>query len=339
MRFSSTQKDIKRIDMTYQNIKKYKMNPGSLKGLCNMRTGLDYRGYIYIDKNDTVVAYVNMRKSDNYITAIAIDKKYQERGWGSELLQDLVDMGVDKLSINKDNIIIKKLCDDLFNVRNEDGDIIYMTLKESFVKHKPLVLTEAPNNTDEELSATDYGDMEDVEVDNNTDEDLTADDTNEDAIDETDDTTTDENPEEPEPVEGEETDLENTDDGAENDSGENINEEQPNNDSVEQSQEDNAKNKYLINDFIELYNRLEEIIEKISGSAKLNKIRDPRCIQAKFNMEKMKDVLYDYITTRFEQESYVFNLYQFNLIIQAINVNIDLLTNAFKKPLEKKNNK
>ena len=335
MRFSSTQKNIKRIDMTYQNIKKYKMNPGSLKGLSHMRTGLDYKGYIYIDKNDNVVGYVNMRKSDNYIVAIAIDDNYQRQGWGLEMLQDLVDIGVDKLSINKNNIIVNKLCSELFNIRNEDGDIIYMTLKESFVKHKPLILTEAPNNTDEDLTATDYGDMEDVEIGDTVDEDLTTDDTVEETETDNDDNTTDE-----EHIEGEEeTDPENVDDTTENDSGENINEEQPNNASDDQSQEDNAKNKYLINDYIELYNRLEEIIERLSGSAKLNKVRDPRCVQAKMNMEKMKDVLYDYITTRFEQESYVFNLYQFNLIIQAINVNVDLLSSAFKKPLEKKNKK
>lgn len=208
----------------------------------------------------------------------------------------------------------------------------YMSLKDSLAK--PRVLTEAPKG-DDDLSATDYGDMEEVEVDNTTDEEINGDEekTPEDETEET----GEEEPDGEDSTGDEDIDpeIDNTED--ESDSGENINEEQPNNDSDGQSQEDTAKNKYLINDFIELYNRLEEIIEKVNSEHKLNKIRDPRCVQSRNNMEQVKDVLYDYITSRFEHENYVFNLYQFNLFIQAINVNIELLSSAFKKPLE--NNK
>lgn len=324
MRFSSTQsKKFKKIDMTYNNIKKYKIQN---RGLAHVRTGTDYKGYIYIDVNDTVVGFINMRKSDNYIQALEVDKKYQNQGIGGELLQDLISMGANKLSVNKNNKIAKDMYDRLFSIESEDDMMYYMVLKESV---KPQVLTEAPKDEGGDLNATDYGEMEDVEVDTATDDDITGE---ENPSEETDDLDAGED----NPVGDEEDDLDNTGEEPGNDSGENINEEQPNNVSGEESQEDNAKNKYLINDFIELYNRLEEIIEKINNATKINKTRDPRSVQSRINMEQIKDVLYDYITTRFDQESYVFNLYQFNLFIQAINVNVELLSSAFKNPLEKK---
>ena len=47
------------------------------------------------------------------------------------------------------------------------------------------------------------------------------------------------------------------------------------------------------------------------------------------------------ITNKFSKESYVANLYQFNLIIQALNVNIDLLSSvmASNKQFNEKNAK
>lgn len=185
------------------------------------------------------------------------------------------------------------------------------------------VLFEAPQDTDgtgdADLQATDYGDMEDVDVEEVGDEDLGAEDY----------TDTDENEE---PVDGEEetdTPPEDNMDGADGeDNPEDTGEENPDENPVEE-QPDNTdetmKNEYLIGDFIELYSRLDGIIERVNIHKNTKGIRSPLLVQAKDNMLKVRNVLYDYIVDRFNKETYIANLYQFNLLIQAINVNMELL--------------
>jgi ribosomal protein S18 acetylase RimI-like enzyme len=116
----------KKIDLNDANVKKYKSKN---KGLSHIRTGKDYKGYIYIDKNDDVIGFVNMRISDKYIQAIEVDKKYQGQGLGKKLLNDLLNMGAERLSVNKKNVIAKKMYDKQFKVENEDENMYYMVLK------------------------------------------------------------------------------------------------------------------------------------------------------------------------------------------------------------------
>lgn len=104
---------MKKIYLNEANIKKYKSKN---KGLSHIRTGKDYKGYIYIDKNDDVIGFINMRVSDKYIQAIEIDKNYQGQGLGKKLLNDLLNMGAERLSVNKKNTIAKKMYDKQFKV-------------------------------------------------------------------------------------------------------------------------------------------------------------------------------------------------------------------------------
>lgn len=183
------------------------------------------------------------------------------------------------------------------------------------------ILFEAPEDAadgvgDSDLQATDYGEVENVDIEEVGPEDYSE--TDEGAGDPTEDET---------PVEGDE----NTEDKGEE--GESMEGDVPDTESPdenpEEEQTDNAdgnmKNEYLIGDFIELYNRMNGIIERINIHRNTKGVKNPVLIQAKDNMDKVRDLLYDYITTRFNNESYIVNLYQFNLIIQAINVNIELL--------------
>ena len=101
---------------------------------------------------------------------------------------------------------------------------------------------------------------------------------------------------------------------------------------LEDEQQDNAENdpqsqqnKYLAHDFIELYNRQKEIIDKIRKDSRLNAFTNPTTAQVKRNLEKLSQVTYDYIIDKFSKETYVANLYQFNLIIQAMNLNVSML--------------
>lgn len=116
----------KKIPMNERNIKLYKSKN---KGLSHIRTGKDYEGYIYISNDDEVIGFVNMRISDKYIQAIEVGKQYQGQGIGKRLLDDLLKMGAERLSVNKNNIIAKRMYDKKFKVENEDDNMYYMVLK------------------------------------------------------------------------------------------------------------------------------------------------------------------------------------------------------------------
>lgn len=368
--------NFKKIDLNNSNINKYKSKH---KGLSHIRTGKDYKGYIYIDKQDNVVGFINMRISDKYIQAIEVSPEYQGKGLGKTLLNELIKMGATRLSVNKKNTKAKKMYDKLFKVEKEDKHMYYMVLEvsdylkesrnlsiiNSFsfkdITNSNIILTENFNiigeNTvavndiditditktgilmeaDDDLGPTDYN-SDDLGGADDTggDEDLGPTDYNEDSGD---DTTTDDT--------GDDSDDLDTDDGGDDDldslesdtddpttepsddsSGgtedvENSNDEQMNND--DQNNDNNENNKFLIRDFLELYNRLDEILEKINSSEKFKFSRDVVYNKARLNIEKIRDMLFDYITQRFNKESYVANLYHFNLVIQAININIAMI--------------
>ncbi len=368
--------NFKKIDLNNSNINKYKSKH---KGLSHIRTGKDYKGYIYIDKQDNVVGFINMRISDKYIQAIEVSPEYQGKGLGKTLLNELIKMGATRLSVNKKNTKAKKMYDKLFKVEKEDKHMYYMVLEisdylkesrnlsiiNSFsfkdITNSNIILTENFNiigeNTvavndiditditktgilmeaDDDLGPTDYN-SDDLGGADDTggDEDLGPTDYNEDS---TDDTATDDT--------GNDSDDLDTDDGGGDDldslesdtddpttepsddsSGgtedvENSNDEQMNND--DQNNDNNENNKFLIRDFLELYNRLDEILEKINSSEKFKFSRDVVYNKARLNIEKIRDMLFDYITQRFNKESYVANLYHFNLVIQAININIAMI--------------
>ena len=182
------------------------------------------------------------------------------------------------------------------------------------------IVLEAPGDDlgDDGLSASDYADAEgmDIEEGDPAGEDPTADDGGDPA---------DEDPL-AEDGEGE---------------GDSSSEEEQT-DNTESDVTTDIQNKNLANDFIELYYRIDEIMNQIRTDCKTNIRYNPNMQVVRRNLTKLKEITYDYIINKFTKESYVSNLYQFNLIIQALNVNIDLLgsvlasNRAFK---EKQNGK
>ena len=214
------------------------------------------------------------------------------------------------------------------------------------------IIYEAPNEPDESedgLSATDYSDESNLEVDDvSEEEDLGAEDYTEMENEEEpadDEGNLEENPEDPTNPEAE--------DGMDEGGLEGEGEENPEDDSLDDEQQDNTENdpqsqqnKYLAHDFIELYNRQKEIIDKIRKDSRLNAFTNQTTAQVKRNLEKLSQVTYDYIIDKFSKETYVANLYQFNLIIQAMNLNVQMLEEVNEriikedeKKLKKKNNK
>lgn len=207
------------------------------------------------------------------------------------------------------------------------------------------IIYEAPNEpeeADDGLSATDYSDESNLEVDDvSAEEDLGAEDYNEMENEEGDEPADEEGgeemPEDQDPMaEGEED--------TEGEMGEG--EEGMEDDSLDDEQQDNAENdpqsqqnKYLAHDFIELYNRQKEIIDKIRKDNRLNAFTNPTTAQVKRNLEKLSQVTYDYIIDKFSKETYVANLYQFNLIIQAMNLNIQMLEEVNERILKEEEKK
>ena len=230
------------------------------------------------------------------------------------------------------------------NISLLEGDIIVEGISVTKINNLKVLL-----EADDDLGPTDYnsddlGGADDTGDDTGGgDEDLGPTDYNEDSGDDTATDDTGDDSDDLDTDDGGDDDLNTDDDGGgddldsleadagdptteptDDDSGnvENSNDEQMNNDD---QNKDNENNEFLIKDFLELYNRLEEIIEKINSSEKFKFSRDVVYNKARLNIEKIKDMLFDYITQRFNKESYVSNLYHFNLVIQAININIAMI--------------
>lgn len=192
------------------------------------------------------------------------------------------------------------------------------------------IILEAEDTPEEDytLSATDYNESEDMEIEEAREDDLGPD-----------------NYTEEETSENENIDESPIDDGKSNDDldaqGNESLDDDKETDSIETPEDEQTvkdeenitgqQNKYLIQDFIEVHTRIDEILDKLRKDKKLNSFINPTYIQVKKNLIKLMDVTYDYITDKFAKETYVTNLYQFNLIIQALNINVQMLENSVAK--------
>ena len=197
------------------------------------------------------------------------------------------------------------------------------------------IILEAPGDdeveTDDELAATDYAEADvDVEEGDPAEEESP---TEEDESEDTD--PADEDPlddEESEEGDGEDIDPADEDpladeEGADDPEG---GEEEEQSDNAENNVNNDKQNANLIKDYIELYKRIDTIMNQIRTDCKTNIRYNPNILVIRRNMTKLKELTYDYITHKFAKESYVVNLYQFNLIIQALNVNIELLSSLME---------
>ena len=102
---------------------------------------------------------------------------------------------------------------------------------------------------------------------------------------------------------------------------------------------DKSKNRFLIRDFIDLYFTVENIIKKLNNNNKTNLLRSEVYLQVVQNLTDMNEVLYDYIKNDFSSKSYVFNLYQFNLFLEYININAEIIDKSGELQSNKQTNK
>ena len=206
------------------------------------------------------------------------------------------------------------------------------------------IILEAPGDDeaemDDELAATDYAEADvDVEEGDPAEEESPTDENEE---------GDDADPADEDPLSDEETeDGEDDADPADEDpladeeggSDSEDNQEEEQSDNAENNVNEDKQNANLINDYIELYKRMDTIMNQIRTDCKTNIRYNPNILAVRRNMTKLKEITYDYITHKFAKESYVANLYQFNLIIQALNVNIELLSSLMESNKKEKLNK
>lgn len=107
MKLNEDLSGFKAIDLSIENIKKYK---SKCRGLIHVRTSPEYIGKIFIDENDDVIGYVNVYKPDNFIQALEVAPEYRGQGFSKYLLKYAEKkLGAKKLSVNKKNTIAQSL--------------------------------------------------------------------------------------------------------------------------------------------------------------------------------------------------------------------------------------
>ena len=315
-----------KIEINDNNIKKYK---SLCKGLSHVRTGKEYKGFIYLNNNE-VVAYINVNTKQACIQAIEVMPKYRKQGLSKQLLDVCVnELKATNLSVNKKN----KLAHDIytkygFKTYKEDKYMNYMSLNDKVVESLHIV-TEAPGDQATEIGPTDYGaaeqEMNDADqdgnpdpgtetADNTADEDLGPDDYNDDNTEGEDAETGVDDPTAEET--GEEGEATDTEDGMGDETAE---------EPMPEENGDKTKNTFLIRDFMNLYFTSLNLVEKVNNIKKTSLIKNKIYLQVAKNINEMNDTLYDYIVNNFSNNSYVFNLYQFNLFLEVLNVNVEML--------------
>ena len=203
------------------------------------------------------------------------------------------------------------------------------------------IILEAPEDDDledDELSASDYSEAEDMDIEEGepevdpADEDPLAGGAEDYTAEPTADTEEGSEPAEDggdeDPLAGDPADEDPLADDGEGGEGSDENPEDKQTDNAESDVVSDKQNINLVNDYIELYTRIDTIMQQIRTDCKTNIRYNPNMLTVRRNLEKLKEITYDYIVNKFTKETYVANLYQFNLIIQALNTNIDLLASV-----------
>lgn len=227
------------------------------------------------------------------------------------------------------------------------------SLSQEMEKYKKLkVVTEAPGdpiqtgvtNTGpgaDDMDSTDYdaaaAEMDDADQDGQADagtetaenevDDMEAEDYNEEDAPE----------EEPMEEEGGE-DLEAEEYGEEG-GEEPVDEEPMEEEEIPDEKGDKSKNRFLVREYIQLYHDVENIIKKLNNNHKTSLIRSEIYLQVSNNLADMNDMLFEYLKNDFSHKSYLFNLYQFNLFLEFINVNAEIMAKCNELQSNEQTNK
>lgn len=88
---------------------------------------------------------------------------------------------------------------------------------------------------------------------------------------------------------------------------------------------ENQNNKVLIGDFVELYHRCRSLLQKIDGIEKNNLVINQIVIKVSSNLQIIESSLFEYIRTEANKRTYTQNLVRYNLYIEGLRINVEML--------------
>lgn len=113
----------------------------------------------------------------------------------------------------------------------------------------------------------------------------------------------------------------------EEDSEEQPTEDSPTDDSVNDTNDGDAtKQNMLLNDFIELYSRLHNNIDKFDKIKSLDMVTRTVINRVKNNLVTLSEYTFTYTTSLFKKKTYTENLYIYNYIVQLYKICIQMLS-------------
>jgi ribosomal protein S18 acetylase RimI-like enzyme len=94
--------------------------------LKHVKFGNDFKGIILIDKNK-FVGIIQCNVVSKYIVALEVAPEYRDMGIAKYLLKYAVNLGINKLSVNKENEIAINLYKNFgFEIFDQDNYMYYM---------------------------------------------------------------------------------------------------------------------------------------------------------------------------------------------------------------------
>lgn len=94
----------------------------------------------------------------------------------------------------------------------------------------------------------------------------------------------------------------------------------------EAPQDDIRSVRLLLEDYINIYNRCKDFLSKMDNIDRSDAIVSQVILQVKKNIERIKIVVWEYISYEYDKNNYVMNLYRYNQFIEAFKLNIQMLS-------------
>lgn len=300
-----------------------------------------YEDCMYVNGN-IVGAALAYRNSENENEAHIIIMYMDEAN--QSLVRDLTDgvvIGVINLYPDIDTVTVLDLTDELGSwSRNRDELTVITDITESWVpvmeapndKESPTdytvetdpqeddgadTQTENDDTEQEEESPTDYTDETDPQEDDGADEN-------------TDDATTEEESGEGGTGEDELSATDYTDEtgGTDDATGEESSDASTTNEIPRNGNliDNNVlKNYSVLNNFEKLYNLTKEVSDSMDSVVMPTKLQNTVLAQALKNLNSIKEFIVSYVKFQFSSDNYAQNLYYYNIVLQALNLNLELL--------------
>ena len=227
----------------------------------------------------------------------------------------------------------------IFNILSESRGSYTPRVQQRIIKPMRIVVEAEDDNTKEEKLSdaddnetnikSDNDDKDEKKPDNNEekqDKEKESNDTGEEDDNDIDGTDDDVSSVDNDPDSGsmDMSDTDNPDDSGESEESTDIETQ------IDETDPDKTKSLALLDDTITLYYSIKRIIDKISNVSSDTIETLKSFDHAKENFVNLSELLYVFITQRFNTNTYVKNLYIFNYFIQTYKLNIDILEKTLK---------